>query len=468
MFIYMDLFQALPEKFFSPLAFASKNHYARLLLAYYRLFTDYQGRIERLLVVREFEDYFSGVSAEEIDSDELGEELADESASDPRFLANVYLRRLISYGWLTEEILDDFTQLVNMTSWSRPFFEALYTVATGSKEEYESHIVAVYSLLSGKAASENGHYNVINALQHTRRLIESLKVLSQNIKTFLQSLYTEETGVKEILHIHYDLYMHEVIDRAYTRLKTSDNLSKYRPLINHAVSEFLQNKEWLSANSVRLAAVRSLPEPDARKLLTDMLKEIRDSLRSIDPILDEIDDKNRRYSKISTEKIKSRLYSNATLQGKLRDITRAIADEHFRYQELRTGLLPAGFLGAGSLYTKPKPDRDMGDLRIPDADEDNTALLLEQEMEMKIKNQLNPAKIGRHLKSLQAGPGEPVPAADIAVDLKGFIRTLYSASYAEAGRDRFPFRVRWETGDIKIGPFHFQNHTYIEDRKHAE
>jgi len=54
--------------------------------------------------------------------------------------------------------------------------------------------------------------------------------------------------------------MHEVVDRAYNRLKTSDNLSKYWPLINKAVGAFLQDEAWLRANAERLAGNR----PDTR------------------------------------------------------------------------------------------------------------------------------------------------------------------------------------------------------------
>ena len=137
------------------------------------------------------------------------------------------------------------------------------------------------------------------------------------------------------------------------------------------------------------------------------------------------------------------------------------------YRDLRTGLLPAGFLASGSLYTKPKASQDVENLRLPDSGGSADALLIEREMEMKILNQLNPAKIGRHLQGLQSGPGAPVRAREIATDLDGFIRLLYSASYAEAGRERFPFRVRWETGRISNGPYSFQDHTYLEEQSLA-
>lgn len=482
----MALFKTLPENFFRPLASPLKEHYADLLLIFYRLFLEFQGSIERAQVVREFEDYFRthaieadfDDNAEEAVETALGEEAADETAParderGPRDVANYFLRRLTAYGWVGSEVLEDFTQLVTMNSWAKPFFEALYSTSTGMAEEYESHIVAVYSLLTGGAARENGHYNLMSAHSHVRRLIESLKVLSQNIRTYLQNLYSEEAEVHEILHIHYDLYMHEVVDRAYNRLKTSDNLSKYRPLINKAVGAFLQDEAWLAANAERLAVVKRTSVEQARKLMVEMLKEIRDSLRGIDPILDEIDDKNRRYSKISTQKIKTKLYSDASLQGKLRDIVTALAKGGIAVEEVPLQLYHSRFLAPESLYTRPRGSRNVEPEAVSVPEEDSDLLFRQREMELKVTGQLNPRKVAAFLRGVgvrsdeaeDEAPRGALRSQDIARDLDGFIKLLYAAGYAEAGRTDFPFEVVWRPGNVSVQGFHFQDHYYIERRR---
>lgn len=516
----MALFKTLPDNFFAPLASPLKEHYAALLLIYYRLFLEYQGSIERPQVVREYEDYFrshevfAGSTEEEAEEEDGSEEdfeaepagsrgeqdgagidsdgalnrdgtpepddiVEPEGLSrSPRNLANYFLRRLTAYGWLGSEVLEDFTQLVTMNSWAKPFFEALYSTSMGIAEEYESHIVAVYSLLTGGAARENGHYNLMSAHSHVRRLIESLKVLSQNIRTYLQNLYNEEAEVHEILHIHYDLYMHEVVDRAYNRLKTSDNLSKYRPLINRAVGSFLHDEKWLSSNAERMAVVKRTSTEQARKIMVEMLKEIRDSLRGIDPILDEIDDKNRRYSKISTQKIKTKLYSDATLQGKLRDIITALSKGGLSPDSVPIRLAPARFFTPGSLYTRPKRSRDIEPKAVRLPVDDGEARYRQREMELKITGQLNPRKVAEFLRELrrelrreaEARDQNPdrtdlegaLRSAEIARDLDGFIKLIYAAGYAEAGRADFPFEVVWEKGTVSVQGFHFQDHYYVD------
>jgi hypothetical protein len=481
----MGLFQTLPENFFAPLASPLKEHYASLLLIFYRLFLEYQGSIERVQVVREYEEYFrSHEVSSELEEEGLGSGADEQDEPDeqdgsgsrgPRELANYFLRRLSTYGWLGSEVLEDFSQLVTMNSWAKPYFEALSSTSMGLTEEYESHIIAVYSLLSGRAAKENGHYNLLSAHSHVRRLIESLKVLSQNIRTYLQNLYDEESEVKEILHVHYDLYMHEVVDRAYNRLKTSDNLSKYRPLINRAVTGFLGDEQWLTVNAERMAVVKRTSTEQARRLMIEMLREIRDSLRGIDPILDEIDDKNRRYSRISTQKIKSKLYSDATLQGKLRDIVAALAQESIREEEVPIRFTPARYLGPESLYRRPKRSKsaEPSFLRMPE-DEENLRYR-QREMELKISGQLNPRKVAAFLREFRSQKTDTeaeeqgaLRSEEIAVDLDGFIKLIYAAGYAEAGRPRFPYKVVWEKGDTTVHGFQFRSHYYIERRQSDE
>jgi hypothetical protein len=257
----LGVFATLPPQFFSPLAWTNREHYAALLLGYYRLFQENSGKLERELVIRSFMEYLgrhrdalimegadeASADAQEISVDtetplldfdddaSVNSENTDsaESAALDRGAANRFLRRLINAGWLGEETLSDYTRVINITPHARPFFEALARVDEGLKTEYESHVVAVYSLLCGDAVEENGHYAVLNAHSATTALIDSLKVLSQSIKGHYDRFTAEAASseVKGILHLHYDIYAAEILDGAYKRLKTSDNLSRYRPRI---------------------------------------------------------------------------------------------------------------------------------------------------------------------------------------------------------------------------------------------
>jgi len=479
----VSLFSEVPDNFFYPLASKHRRHYSELMLRYYHLFETYSTGVERELVLSSFEEYFAdesgilfGGAALDIDAADAEAEMdaapemsaADAEDADmpryeslsPRNLASIFLRRLIQYGWMSEEILADYTQVINMTMWARPFYTALEETVSGLEVEYESHVIGIYTSLCSDAAADQGHHAVLNALGHTRKLIESLKVLSQNIKTHLERMFYEEADVKELLHIHYDLYMQEIVDKAYTRLKTSDNLSKYRPPIIKAVHKFLQNEPWMEKTTAKLAVIRNSPKNPVRIDLIAMLKEIRDELRNIDPILEEIDDRNRQYSRISTEKIKSHLYADASLHGKVKTIMQAFRDQDSLHTLVTPNLLNASFLIRTSLYTR-NLRRDIPlEIQRPAFQLHDTEQL-EAEMRLRIENQLNPMKIRQFLDTVCRTDGTPTPAAEIISTMDDFIRVVYAAAYAEGRQGRFPYRIRWGSSMVRHGRFEFTEHAFI-------
>mgnify|MGYP000945138490 FL=1 len=213
-------------------------------------------------------------------SDMFESEEEQEGAVQSGFAAR-YLRELLKTGWMSEEVLPDYTQIINITVHARPFLEALAKVEGGMNVEYESHVVSIYSLLCGDAAKENGHYMVINAHAQTLALIDSLKVLSQTIREHYERLTDQEENkdIADILALHYTSYANDILDAAYKRLKTSDNLSRYRPKILSQVRDFLLDQKWLRSNAKKYAQMAIVPQKIAEEKLSNMLEEIRDIIQ---------------------------------------------------------------------------------------------------------------------------------------------------------------------------------------------
>ena len=446
----MNLFNYLPEKFFIPLASKNKRHYSNLLLAYYSLFRNLHTGVERETVVSKFEEYFKDLG--DFTPEEDGEDSYTDSLT-PRNLASFFLRKLIHYGWMSEEVKKDFTQYINLTSWAKPFYAALQETIKGQSVEYESFIIRIHSSLCSEAVEENGHLSVMNAYNDTLQLIESLKVLAQNIKNFVEEMFSQDAEVKEILHFHYDIYIHEIVDKAYNRLKTSDNLSRYRPRVTKAINAFLKNREWMNKSSVKLGIIKNKTREEAEKDLVTMLNEIKNELKDIDPILKDIDDKNRQYSRLSMEKIKSRLYADATLQGKVQAIIRGFLEEEELISVLDHKLSRAGFVNRESLYTRRR-NKDF-DIKLSRPEENSFEMeKAETEMILRIKKQLNPEKIIAFLDQVCRKDGTPTPAEDIIVDMNSFVRILYAVVYSES-RD-FPYRIKWREHVMEKGRFRFK------------
>ncbi|MFP4431196.1 MAG: Wadjet anti-phage system protein JetA family protein [Spirochaetaceae bacterium] len=460
------VFEYLPEGFFSPLASPNRRHYAELLLRYYELFLEYHSGVERPVVVDAFIDYLASVGPGELAEEEggSGEAPGPETEADPRAAAQRFLRNLCAYGWMDEEELLDFSRVINLRDTARPFLEALHQVSHGASLEYESHVVAIYSSLESDAAEESGEHAVLIAHRHTRLLMESLKLLDQNIRGHLQHIFSQDATVPELLHAHYDLYMHEVVDRAYTRLKTSDNLSRYRPRINRRISAFLKDNAWMRRTAERLSLIKRSSTEAAEEELRRMLVEIRDDLQSIDPLLERIDDRNRRYSRLSTERIRSQIHADQSLAARIATIVRAWTDESYppeaAPESLVHTILRLRALGAESLYTRRHRSVTEAGLQRREG-EPPDAEIAERELVLRARKQLSPAKIAGFLSAAAPNPGDRARAEALVGDIDSYIKLLYAGAYAEGRGESFPYQVEWGDELVRAGSFRFVDHTFV-------
>lgn len=453
------LFTVLPDNFFSPLAFSMKEHYAELLKIYYRLFVEYSTGVEKEQLISAYEEYFETLPAESIASDEI--DVVDTMyEKTPRGLASRSMRRLIQCGWMSEETLIDFTTVINITSHARPFYEAISYLTEGASVEYESHIVNIYSSLCNVAVRENGHLSVMNAHVETRRLIDSLKVLSQNIKNYIQELYDHSGEVRDILHIHYDLYMGQIVDKAYNRMKTSDNLSRYRPQIIKSINSLLDDESWMTKFGRKYAEIKNRQDEWGRREIAVMLNEIKDDLKSLDPIIEEIDDKNRRYSGISTEKIKTGLYGDDSLESRISGIVNALSSGKITPGDVCHGVFTVKYLDLKSLYVRRRKQAAEYIVRKLETDPFEIEKG-EAELRLRILKHLNPEKISAFLNSRCSG--QTIAAADLARDMDSFVRMIYAALYAESRS--FPYGVRWGEGYVEVGRFKFKEHWFVKNEK---
>jgi len=458
------VFSILPDNFFSILASANRQHYAALLVLYYRLFQENTRGLERELVVREFMHYLAihrdtlAEESEEIPNGELGgdsqpvepgtQELdfgaptagkpdgADgkgNRGSDERVLASKFLRRFISTGWLGEETLADFTKVINITAWGKPFMKSLADIDGGLKTEYESHVVTVYSMLCGETIKKDGHHAVLKAHEETRSLIDSLKVLSQSIKGYYDNLNAEAIRSKasSVLHEHYNLYMGEVLDKAYKRLKTSDNVSRYRMGIFKQVSALLRDEKWLDESAGKYMRILQTGRADCRKKLEYMLEEIRDDLKSVDPLEDEIDRRNAAYSRASTEIIKAYIEPDSTVAGKIGLLIKAIygGDDGIQ-SHIAHGLYRIRFLSPSTLAFQQK--REEGNFNAAPSKADIEALAqTEKEFLERMEKRLSIKKIGAWLDE-HGGKDRILLPAELVADENSYIRFIYALLYGDS------------------------------------
>lgn len=442
------VFGTLPASFFSPLASPNREHYAAFLVIFYRTFQETPHGVERSLLVSRFVEYIAAHRGQfEAEEDgESGESDADreptESVEPARAMASRFLRTLLRTGWLGSEELGDYTRIVNMQSYAKPFFEALARVEEGLKTEYESHVIAVFSLLCGEAVAENGHYAVLNAHASTVALGDSLKVLSQNIKDHYERFdaLAVNGNIPDLLHLHYDIYANDILDGAYRRLKTSDNLSRYRPRILKRVGELLADGVWLTSSALKYSRTGRFTAEEARERLETMLGEIRDILRAVDPLLDEIDRRNMLYSRSSIERVKTLLEPESTIAGRIATLAREFSQGRGTWRLLGHHLYQVRLVSPESRYRRwlresldlvYRIDREAGKAELERA---------EAELRLRLARQLGPKKVAAWLDEA-GGATRLLGSQELVRDTDSFVRLLYAVLYADARSLRFGYTV---------------------------
>lgn len=149
-------------------------------------------------------------------------------ADDSRSRANRILRRLEYYGWIEVETDKSYVQRVNFKEYAVKIIKTLLDIADGKQIEYQGYIYTIYSLVKG--TMDKPGIVLMQIWENTDYLITGLKNLNSNIKHYIDDL-TRHSTVAQIMDALFNDYITNIVDKAYHRLLTSDNVSKFRPEI---------------------------------------------------------------------------------------------------------------------------------------------------------------------------------------------------------------------------------------------
>jgi hypothetical protein len=221
----------------------------------------------------------------------------------------------------------------------------------------------------------------------------------------------------------------------------------------------------MARTAERLSIIQRTAVAASRDTVRQMLVEIRDELKSIDPILESIDDRNRRYSRISTERIRARLHADSSLAGKIARLVRSAAKGGFLPADLAHRVFRLRYLSRGSLFTRRTREVAQEALERT-AEDDLDAEIGAAELKLRITNQLNPSKIAEFLSEYCPTAGSGREASEIVDGVEAFVRLIYAANYAEARNGSFPFAVEWGEQEVTVGRFRFRAHRFV--RRYAD
>ena len=459
------LFGIIPKEFFTPLASPNRLVYWDCLC---RLFQAMSAQlsfgIEREILVDELQFYFEQNQAAEFEEDDI-------NGMDSRKKANEMLRLLEKYGWLEVETDKSYVQRVNFYDYAVKVMKTLLEISDGRKVEYQGYIYTIYSLVR----TNTDHPAVVlqQIRDNTDMLITGLKNLNSNIKHYIDEL-TKHKTVAEIMNALFNDYITNIVDKAYHRLLTSDNVSKFRPEIIERLEANGHSSRYIAKTSEELAAIREIPVGQAEELVYQTLHEIVEAFRNMDDILAEINRKNTQYQRAAVNRAKFLLAGTEDVRGQMKEILLYIGEQmeqsqldlngiyEIEYLDNLVRLFGSSFIDEKSFYSPIEGKKEFHPQELIEAMPD---VELRQEklrkMTEKMQRILSPERIERFVEE-QLGDREKIYASELPMEtMDDFIRLIYVRLYVS--RKRMRYRIEKAEGANKIsGEFDFPDFTIIK------
>lgn len=443
----VNLFTVIPERFFSVLASPLKQDYAAILFRIYDQYRLTTFGMERDVVIDLIVDYIEQKDGffEQALADEIWEESLDTPAG-PRERAAFILRKLEATGWVVSEVYSNYVQYISLPDYAIKILDVLDKIRRHRQVEYQGYVYATYTLLHSEEADRQGNLALEKAYEQTEQLINGLKSLNHNIKRYIERVLAEKEP-REILKIHFQDYMEEIIDRSYHRLKTSDNVSRYRPKIIARLNQWYNDAAWVDRTAGLEVQRERFPDlPTARQEIYRRIDYIRQAYIGLDDLLDEIDRRNARYANASFQQLKYILNSSKDVEGQLMEILKFLAglraQEGMRPDDLLPeelgrlfSLFTQGFLDRESLYTGREAARQHQPREVQELEEIDPERRRERlrSFRQQLERRMTREKINAWVMEKLAGRKE-ICARELGIeDVEEFIKLIYATAY---GRSR--------------------------------
>ena len=446
------IFDVIPENFFRVLASPKKRIYWECIC---KLYTAMEAQlsfgIDREAIMEELTYYFDSDFSLEIDDEELdgflGSREENVSKKTAREKANVVLRRLQAYGWISIEMNKSRQQKVVIEDYALEIIKTLLAVSKEDKAEYQGYIYTIYALMNQK--NEHAGITLLGILENTEKLISGLKSLNSNIKKYMDRL-TETKTVAEIMDTLFEDYMINIIDRAYHRLVTSDNVSKFRPEIMEWLYAKAGDGGYIERAAEDLAELKEIRKEDAKEYVLDGLHKVIDSFHRLDDLIEEISRKSSAYQKAAVERAKFLLTSEEDARGQLKEILLGINEialnrsldfnsiYEFEFLDHLIKLSSVSVLDMESLYQPKEGKTEFApEKTVPKQMDEGTKSEKKKRMEEKLNRVLSVERVEQYVMERLSGK-ERIRASQLPLATEeDFVKMIYVRLYGQRRKHHY-------------------------------
>ena len=456
------LFDVLPDNFFSVLSGKSRALYWECI---YRLFSVTEKSLSfglgRNDAAEELEFYFDSTFAADFQEDDGEESPILRSSREKSFFV---LRRLEECGWIMTETNNSNEKIIVFEDYAVEILRTLIRVARKEKMEYQSYIYAIYNLAKGSAA--NPGLALMQIYENTDRLIAGLKNLNSSIKKYIDNL-TRYSTVAEIMENLLVDYKMEIVDKAFHRLITADNVAKFRPEIIERLSAKKDDRRYIRKAAVEFAEINETDEKEAEEQVYDALSSIIDAFQHMDELIDEIIRRSTKYQRAAVSRAKFMLTEKDDIQGQMREILIRIGDEAvrtetdlhavagFEFLDELISIYKSEFLDGQSFYTPPAEKTEfepeaLPSVRVGSREKEKRFRSLAKRLSRVMSAERIESYVGEIL-----GDREQAQACEFPHDTdEAFIRLIYIRLYGQRKNLSFGVRPREDYFRDERAAFH--------------
>ncbi len=383
----MSLFDVVPEELFSVLASKNRRLYMDALDVLWELYQDRVKISHRAYLGGLLEHLQDAIEVEEFEEEDMNQEERENTRGRASFL----IRKLKQKGWFEQEHGQGYEIYYTVPEYSSKLLELFQELRQKKSPRGFSYVYGTYSALKTADSEEdatNKMRSIDLAYENTKDLLNLLKMVYHNIKNYCKyQLELEDRN--QVIEMVYDDFAKNIIETHIRPLKMRESVPKYRDFIQSTLLLWLEEPVF---TQMVQAAMLDSPSMDFEACSTELKRKVYwihhqyDTLE--EDLLDEIDLQVRKYTRLSTQKLKILSNRDQSLHGQLTTLLQALSkgedDQLLEKTKQVLQLTCEKHLSSQSLYHRKKGEKrnhitpfivEEGDISSQEAEEDVNRLL---------------------------------------------------------------------------------------------
>lgn len=436
------LFDVVNEDLFSILASYKKSEtknkfvYADALFVLYKAFkTELKLGRDKLADMLE-----ENLAAELLDGDFDGELNDEENTLSGR--AKFLVRKLKSVGWIDFENGSDYNQYVILPPTSSKILKVLYELLDEGVDSTFNYVYGTFAALKDADSAVEVKervkliYSSINiAEKNTLELCELLTSVYHSVNIYCKQL-AEIKDAGLIFSEAYDQFQPYFIKKFIEPLKLRESIPKYKTKIISYIDKWLNDNEILDEIS-SFAASENTSCDSGFDFIYRKLTFVKEAYQSFERnYIEPIDEKVRRYTKTTTQKLQILTESSSGIKNNLVTVLNYLSENNDEQYILnRTvnsfNLVSCNFIGESCLSKRKKvTERNKGN-RLVQEDSVDYSEKIAEEIKKKQNSQYGKRNVRKYVKNL-FGDRDTISIDDFAVvDDNNYLLSILSAARAD-------------------------------------